>query len=82
MKNTVLFVMVLIIFISFGCGSKKSSKGYKYSDELKNVDGYTQTPGLLPGTETRNMETLPQAVKGLASMITRLHISHCPLVLW
>lgn len=43
MKNTVLFLMVLIVFISFGCGSKKSSKGYKYSDELKNVDGFTQT---------------------------------------
>lgn len=43
MKNTVLFGMVLIIFMSFGCGSKKSSRGYRHSDELKNVDGYTQT---------------------------------------
>ncbi len=43
MKNTVLFGMVLIIFMSFGCGSKKSSSGYRHSDELKNVDGYTQT---------------------------------------
>ena len=43
MKNAVLFGMVLIIFMSFGCGSKKSSRGYKHSDELKNVEGYTQT---------------------------------------
>ncbi len=43
MKNTVLFGMVLIIFMSFGCGSKKSSRGYRHTDELKNVDGYTQT---------------------------------------
>lgn len=43
MKNTVLFGMVLIIFMSFGCGSKKNSRGYRHSDELKNVDGYTQT---------------------------------------
>jgi len=43
MKNTVLFGMVLIIFMSFGCGSKESSRGYRHSDEMKNVDGYTQT---------------------------------------
>ena len=43
MRNILLFGVVLIIFISLGCGSKKSSRGYQHSDELKNVDGFTQT---------------------------------------
>ncbi len=43
MKNTFLFAMLFIVLISVGCGSKKSTKGYKYQDEIKNVDGYTQT---------------------------------------
>jgi len=43
MKKTALLGIVILILISAGCGGKKSTRGYSTSDELKNVDGYTQT---------------------------------------
>lgn len=43
MRNVLLIGIVMVLFVSLGCGSKKSSRGYDSSEELKNVDGYTQT---------------------------------------
>lgn len=43
MRNVLFIVMVMVLFVSLGCGSKKSPGGYDSSEELKNVDGYTQT---------------------------------------
>lgn len=43
MKNILLLGIIMLMFFSAGCGVKKGSKGYKHADELKNVDGFTQT---------------------------------------
>ena len=43
MRNVLFIGIVMVLFVSLGCGSKKSSRGYDSSEELKNVDGYTQT---------------------------------------
>jgi len=32
----------MIVSMTFGCAWKKSTQGYKYSDEIKDVDGFTQ----------------------------------------